>query len=103
MSQQIELSAVPNQSFEANLEGVRYAITLRACADFMAVDISRDGVDVVRGQRCCAGSLLIPYRHQYEGHGNFTIITNDDELPWYESFVVSQFLIYFTADEIANG
>jgi len=101
MSLDIQLSAVPNQSFEVTLDGTRYAITLKACSDFMAVDIQRDGVAVVSGLRCCAGTLLIPYYDKFAGFGNFAILTTDDEIPYYDKFGVSQFLVYVTANEVA--
>ena len=105
MSEQIQLSTIPNQSFDVVLEGANYTIRLVACFDCMAVDIRRNGVDIVIGQRLVAGSLIVPSAYQYAGFGNFILLTNDDEIPYYDQFGISQFLIYYTAADIeaANG
>ena len=105
MASTLELASVPNQSLESTIEGIRYSITLKACDDFMAATVLRDGETIVSGLRCCAGSLMIPYDFQYDGEGNFLILTDDGEIPYYDKFGVSQFLVYVTAAEIgaANG
>lgn len=103
MSQIVPLSSIPNQSFDVTLEDTRYSFRFYACVGCMAFDLKRNGSDVVLGQRLVAGSLLIPYTHQYYGKGNFVVITNSDELPYYDEFGVSQFLVYFTAAEMTNA
>lgn len=103
MSAIVQLEAVPNQSFDVVLENVRYSFRFVACFDCMAVDISRDGVDVLRGARVVNGSLLIPSQYQYYGGGNFAIICSTDEIPYYDRFGITQFLIYYTADEMREA
>lgn len=100
MSQLIQIEAIPNQSFDVTLEGQRYTIRLTTCYDFMAVDIYRNGLPVVIGSRVVNGGLMIPAKYQFFMAGNFAIISNDYEIPMYQRFGVSQFLMYFTALEM---
>lgn len=103
MSLIVQLEAVPNQSFDVVLENVRYSFRFVACFDCMAVDIARDGVDIVRGARVVNGSLLIPSQYQYYNGGNFAIISSSEDIPYYDQFGITQFLIYYTADEMREA
>jgi len=96
----IELAQVPNQSFSVTLEGVRWDITIKQAREVMVVDLVRDSIEILRGQRIVAGTPIIPYRH-LQGDGNFLLLTDGDELPNWERFEVDQQLIYATAAEIA--
>lgn len=96
----IELARVPNQSFSVTLEGVRWDITIKQAREVMIVDISRDSIEILRGQRIVAGTPIIPYRYLQED-GNFLLLTDGDELPNWERFEVDQQLIYASAAEIA--
>lgn len=98
---QIDIANVPNQSIEVELEQSRYTLRFFACFDCMAVDVSRDGVQLVTGARVVSGGLLIPAQYQFYGRGNFMILTANDDLPYYDQFGVTQSLFYFTAEEMA--
>ena len=95
----VPLAAVPNQTFTLTLDGVRWAIAVKAIRGAMCVDVERDGVPLLKGTRVLAGEAVIPYG--YLATGNFLFLTNSDELPDYSAFGASQFLIYLTAAEIA--
>lgn len=96
----IELAQVPNQSFSVTLEGVRWDITIKQAREVMVVDLVRDSIEILRGQRIVAGTPIIPYRN-LQGDGNFLLLTDGDELPNWERFEVDQQLIYANAAEIA--
>lgn len=100
----IPLAAVPNQTFSVRLDDSFYDIAIHLCEGLfpataiMAVDIVRDGVAIVTGQRVVAGLPVIPYR--YLEKGNFLFLTEDDELPYWEEFGITQFLIYASPAEL---
>ena len=100
----IPLQTVPNQSIVVTLDGVRWALTLKACAGVMAVDVDLNDVPILRGQRVVAAMPVIPYRRLQEGvvagAGNFMFVTVDDALPWWERFGVDQSLVYVTAADL---
>jgi tRNA(Ile2) C34 agmatinyltransferase TiaS len=96
--QQISLAPIPNQSFNIVLDSDNYIMTFKSMINFMTVDINRNGVDVVLGMRCVAGSPLIPYR--YLEQGNFIITTANEEEPFYTNFGVNQFLFFVTQLEL---
>jgi hypothetical protein len=95
----ITLQALPNQSFSIQLGESRYDITLKEANGVMSASVVRDGTPVVENVRLVAGSPLLPYR--YLEDGNFVLFTQDDDLPYYTAFGVTQFLTYLTADEVA--
>ena len=99
--QQITLAPIPNQAFSVTLNSVRYDIRIYLAANVMCCDLSINGTPIITGIRLVSGALIIPYR--YLENGNFLITTLNDELPWYEEFEATQFLIYFTQDELEQA
>lgn len=104
MPMEINLSPIPNQSFTTTLDGVLYNMRIFLVQNIMCCDLSINGVVVLTSMRLVSGAPIIPYR--YLINGNFIITTLNDELPNYEEFNSTQFLVYFTQAEleaIANG
>lgn len=95
----IEIAAVPNQEFAVQLDDRFYVFALREANGVMAVSITRDGTPLISGARMLAGTPLLPYR--YQEAGNFVVLTDDEALPYWDQFGVTQFLVYVTAAEIA--
>ena len=95
----IALAAVPNQSLSIQLDARGYVITLHQASGCVVATITRDDLTVVDGMRVTPGTALLPYR--YQEAGNFILTTQDDALPDYTQFGVTQFLTYLSADELA--
>lgn len=95
----VPLSNAPNQSFTVTIDGTRWGVRLVAIGEGTAADVSRDGVEILRGVRVVAGEPIIPYK--YLVTGNFLFITEVDQMPVYSAFGVSQTLVYLSPDEIA--
>lgn len=96
---EIAIAPVANQSFTVQLDGARYAFTIKEAAGVMVADVSRDDVLLLSGTRLVAGSPIIPYK--YLQVGNFVLFTGNDDLPYYTEFGYSQQLAYLSAAEIA--
>lgn len=96
--QQINLQAVPNQSFTIQLNSNLYDFAVKTGGNFTFVDIIRNGTSIVLGMRAVAGTPLIPYRYLEEG--NFLFITANQEYPFYAQFGLNQTLIYASQDEV---
>ena len=103
MSSRLPLQAVPNQAFSALLDGLSYRITLKQATGVMVATISIDDEEVISGSRFFADSPLISYPHLEKGGGNFVMTTEGDALPAFDQFGITQFLIYVTADEVADA
>lgn len=97
---QINLSILPNQSFSVQLDEIRYDFTIKSTAGIMMYDMKRDNEYVLRGQRIVAGAALIPYR--YKEKGNFVILVENDDLPDYTKFGISQKLYYLSEIELLS-
>lgn len=95
----ISLDAVPNQELSVTLDGNRWDITIKECNGVMCCTLRLNDVTLLSGQRIVAGSPLIPYRYMQDS-GNFWLLTEDDELPYYTLFGVDQQLVYASAGEI---
>ncbi len=95
----LPLSATPNQSFSARLDSSVYDIAIKTVGGTACIDVTRDGVSVLKGQRLTPGVPVFAY--DYLQTGNFLFTTLNDELPDYTKFGVSQMLYYITADEVA--
>ncbi|OWK42202.1 hypothetical protein [Fimbriiglobus ruber] len=96
---QLPIQALPNQQFQAVLDGTAWDFTLRSTNGVMSATLASNGSTVVENARCAAGSFLIPSR--YEEAGNFLFLTADYALPDYTLFGNTQSLIYVSAAELA--
>lgn len=98
--QQIPIQAIPRQTFNVTLDEIQFQITLQAIENMMYATIFANNVAVVKGARCVAGYQIMPFRYMEGKAGNFTIATNNFELPWWEQFGVTQQLIYASNEEL---
>ncbi len=98
MTQQIQIQAIPNQSFSATLDERRYQLTIKEAGGVMSADVIRDNVTIAQGARIAAGTPLIPYLYQEQG--NFIITTEGGRIPYYQQFGITQFLIYASPLEL---
>lgn len=96
----INLKQEPNQQTSIELDGSSYDITVKTTTTLTVVTIVRDGVTIIDSVRAMPLLPILPYR--YQEAGNFSFITENDELPYYENFGVSQFLVYLTPDELVE-
>lgn len=95
---EIPLQQIPNQKFTMQLDDSLYEITIKLTVNVMSVSIVRQNEQIVSNTRAEALAPIIPYL--YLEHGNFIFFTIDDEYPNYELFGVTQFLFYFSAEEL---
>ena len=101
----VPLQALPSQSLSITLDENYYEINLYIAGgnlpgtEVMGMDITRNGVAIITGQRCVPGYPVIPY--QYLEDGNFGFITENDDYPDYRQFGVTQNLYYASSAELA--
>lgn len=99
---QVPLQAIPNQTLSFQDANKNYDLTIRtnniANAQIMSMDIVIDNVLVIQGQRLIPNYPVIPYYYLWDG--NFIFVTENDELPDYNQFQITQYLIYATQTEI---
>lgn len=97
---QVPITNLPNQSLSINLDQSQYDIRLHSNQDgsLTYIDIIRDNVTILSGQRAVAGFPIIPY--PYLEDGNFVILTNDDDYPEYSQFGITQFMIFASQTEL---
>lgn len=96
----LDLQKIPNQSFSIRLDNNLFDLTIKEANGIMAVTISLNGTVIESGNRIVSGYPLIPYPYLSDGAGNFVLITDNQEYPYYTQFGITQFLIYATQDEI---
>lgn len=101
MTFQIPLSNIPNQQISYEYGGDRYTLRLCACFECMSADVYINDALVVAGARVVAGDFIVPSYYQFYKKGNFAILTDNDEIPYYDQFGVTQYLMFFTPDEIS--
>lgn len=79
----IPVDIIPNQSLSAVLDDRLYDLRFVSLANGLAVDISRDNVPLVTASRVLPGEFLLPY--DYLADGNFLMLTDNDEIPTWET------------------
>lgn len=93
----IELQAIPNQSFSIIIDGVSFDVAIKTTSVTIA-DITIDDVIKLQGVKCMPNRPIIPY--EYLENGNFFFVCDGEEYPYYTNFGTSQNLVYLTADEM---
>ena len=95
----IPIKALPNQTLSALLDDNQWDIALRDCNGVISCSLSKNAVVIVENARAVAGMRIL--QAHYQEDGNFAIISNDEGIPDYRQFGVTQFLVYISADELA--
>lgn len=95
----ITLQRTANQQFTVELNGRRVDLTFKAATNIMIVDIAVDEEVILRGHRLVVGEPMIPYRYLNQW-GNLVLLTENNQLPWWEQFGNTQFLMFLTPEEI---
>jgi hypothetical protein len=96
--QVLPISAIPNQQLSVILNDNQWNITLRDTNGTMSVSLTRNSEIIVLNARAVAGMRILQSRYQEEG--NFAIISNNQGIPDYTQFGVTQFLVYISPDEL---
>lgn len=95
----IELAATSNQSFSVTLEGNRWDFVIKQAVTSMIADVTLNEVMRLTGIRIVAETPIIPYEY-LQGAGNFIVLTENEEIPYWERFGVDQIMVFATAEEI---
>lgn len=96
----VPLAPLANQNLSMPLGGNRYEITVKEANGVMVCTVVRDDVVLVQNVRLPANGYVLPYRYLEEGQGNFFFSTEAEDMPWWDSFGVTQFMVYVTDDEM---
>lgn len=94
----IKLIKYPNQTFPVTLNGSRYELTIKDCDGFLIMNVIKDDIIIIKGQRLLPNTPIIPYN--YLSDGNFVLSTKDDELPDWNKFEITQEFFYLTSNEL---
>lgn len=97
----IDLIAVPNQSLTFTEGDNFWELRIITLDSMMGADVHLNGTPVVLGQRIVSGAPILPYEYLGE-HGNFAILTQDDDLPWWENFTVDQQLVFIEPEFLTH-
>lgn len=65
----------------------------------MICDLTLNDELILSGQRILGSSPIIPYRHLQQ-NGNFLLLSDGDEIPFWDRFDIDQQLVYLSYNEI---
>lgn len=94
----INLTAVPNQEFSVTLDGNRWDMTIKEACGCMLITLALNEVTILTNQRIVAEAPIIPYKY-LQGSGNFAILCDDEDIPYYDQFGITQSMIYVSPGE----
>jgi len=100
MSLVIPIDALPNQSLSVTLDGARFDIALKSSDTSCFASITRDDELLIENSRATAGTFLLPYEYLEGDTGNFLFVVQNELIPYYTNFGITQALLYFTAAEV---
>lgn len=94
----IQLINQPNQSLNIRLDNLLYKLTIKQAGNIMAMQIVRSGEVILDFERMVGNWPLIQY--PYLENGNFILLTNIGDYPFYTEFGITQFLTFASQSEI---
>ena len=97
---EIPLNLVEKQSLSVLIDNILFELSFKLCNNIMAATIIRNGETIVENRRVVAGVGIIPEGDREEG--NFIILTNNDDLPYFEQFASTHVLVYANEKEIID-
>lgn len=100
--QTFDLIAIPDQTFTTQVDDDRYTIRIFSIPGTMAYDISRNEIVLCSGQRLTNACGLLPFLAAQGIHGNFMLLTKNEELPDYNQFGITQIFVYMSLQEIKD-
>lgn len=100
MVQLINLATEANQSFSMILDSHRYEMTIRSSFSGILADLAVDGMVVMAGMRILPKEPIAPYH--YMTSGNFVLLTEQDQLPDFREFGITQFLFYVDKETLTK-
>lgn len=96
----IDIDPIPNQEFSVTVDGNRWDFVIKEAVSSMICDLSLNDEVILSGARIVTGTPIIPYEY-LRRQGNFIILTENEELPYWTKFGVNQQLIYASAEELS--
>lgn len=97
---EISLKQLPNQEFSIALENSRYVIRVVETNTMMAITIIKDDVTLIENARLLPNDFILRSNLVDPDSGNFMMLVQDDSLPDWNNFGVTQFLQYIDSDEL---
>lgn len=98
----IPIEAVPNQELTLYIDGNRWLLRLKVAKSSMIADIYRNDSALLLGQRIAVGTPMIPYQY-LQGAGNFILLVDNEQLPDWKQFGITQQLIYVEPGEMGSA
>lgn len=100
-----DIGSAPNVLTAISPEGFTYNILFRYFRGMTYATITNDNDELISGPiRCSNRKWLIPYPAlNYSGAGNLMFVDEENQYPQFMKFGNGCRLVYFTAEEIANG
>lgn len=95
---EIPLTPVPRQSLSTQIGKVYYELSAKECNGIMGITVVRDGVTIVDNRRACAGVPIIP--QGYLESGNFVVLTDDEEIPYFDRFNGKDIFLYIPQEDL---
>jgi len=98
--QLLNIDIIPNQKFSCTLDGNFYDIAIKETNNCMSCDVSRNNEIIISGSRITANEFLLPYEYLENEMGNFFMLCQNNDIPYFDMFGRSQFLYFLSNDEV---
>ena len=99
------LPSNPNFTITVIPENETYVMTFRAIRGLMYVTVfDTNGARISGPLRICEGEWIIPHKaYNFEGAGNFVVLEEHRQYPYFKDFNETCELRYYTLEEIDRG
>jgi len=94
----LPIAALPNQQLSVILDNNQWNITINDVNGAIAVTLVKNSEIIVQNARAVAGMRILQAKYQEDG--NFAIISNNQGVPDYTQFGITQFLVYISQVEL---
>lgn len=99
---QINITPTPNQELSVSIDNSFFTIRLSSRSASTFIDILRGEEEISLGQRLVAGAAVVQAMYLLP-EGNFVLTTLDGDVTDWKKFGSTQFLYYFSKEEVSGA
>jgi hypothetical protein len=99
----VPTETIPSQRFSFVVNQSFFDFWIKTAGEFLLVDITKDGAEILSGWRVANGQYLLPFNSLSANSGNFVFLSNPStSYPKWEDLNLTCFLYYLENEEVAS-
>ena len=98
----LPIERIPNQIFTVVIDNISYRVALRNIQNLTFMSVWADGNLLFYNQLCVPNGFVNPYNY-LSINGKFYFRCLNSDYPFFKNFGITQELMFYTPEEVANA